>query len=307
MNNLLVIIHACFAVAAGLATFFALRWASRVRHRQDYLESVKLIQQWPGIFSRISTVISFLIPLVAQLARPSQRTQRELLMAGAPPRFNDLEFSKMCWVIAICCGAFGFLMALLFNFLGPGLSGSVMLGLPFVLGALGLLLPQLKLRDISGAAQRRISRDFPSFLDVLALTLESGQNFQSALQLSVQRLAGQDRHGRLKSQLQEVLRDIRSGQTKVNALQRFAHRVALPEIRQFVASISAADTQGVSVVALLRRQAEQLRTSRALAAERHAMKLPVKLLAPLGICIFPCTFLVLAFPISIWLSDSGLF
>jgi tight adherence protein C len=83
--------------------------------------------------------------------------------------------------------------------------------------------------------------------------------------------------------------------------------MALPEVTQFVASVSTADRQGVSVTELLRRQSRQIRLSRALSAERHAMKLPVKLLAPLAICIFPCTFLVIAFPIAVRLSESGLF
>lgn len=37
-------------------------------------------------------------------------------------------------------------------------------------------------------------------------------------------------------------------------------------------------------------------------AERLAMQAPVKMLLPLIGCIFPCTFLVLAFPIAVQLS-----
>ena len=148
---------------------------------------------------------------------------------------------------------------------------------------------------------------FSSFLDVLALTLESGLNFQSALQMSAQRLPGNEAGLSLRRQLEEVLRDIRSGEHRLAALQKFGDRLTLPQVTQFVASVTAAERQGVSVAVLLRRQAEQLRTSRALSAERHAMKMPVKLLAPLAICIFPCTFIVLAFPLAIRLTNSGLF
>ena len=55
---------------------------------------------------------------------------------------------------------------------------------------------------------------------------------------------------------------------------------------------------GMSLAPLLRSQAARQRSERFLRAETQAMQASVKLLFPLVACIFPCTFLVLAFPIA---------
>lgn len=246
-------------------------------------------------------------PFAAKFARPSLAIKRELTVLGFHPKFDDLLFARLRWSLVLlwmvlACSVIGLALALNFEPLIRGAVFVSLIGLMVVLA-----LPYAWLRDQAKAARRGVLRGFPTFLDVLALVLESGQNFQSGLQLSVQRLSGAAGDAVLKRQLQELSQDIRAGQSKAIALQRFSDRLGLPEVTQFTASIKAADQQGVSVTALLRRQAEQLRTSRALAAERQAMKLPVKLLMPLAVCIFPCTFLILAFPLVMRLSNSGLF
>ena len=56
---------------------------------------------------------------------------------------------------------------------------------------------------------------------------------------------------------------------------------------------------------VLRAQSEQRLNERFSRAEKLAMEAPVKMLAPLVLCIFPCTFLVLGFPILIRFLASG--
>ncbi|OXC91171.1 type II secretion protein F, partial [Achromobacter sp. KAs 3-5] len=55
---------------------------------------------------------------------------------------------------------------------------------------------------------------------------------------------------------------------------------------------------------VLRAQAAQCRSDRHTRAEQLAMQAPVKMLLPLIGCIFPCTFIVLAFPIAMQLLQS---
>ncbi len=298
-------------VISGLVFWLILRAAEKIRITRNIANSVtqeKPVQsRWPNQFRWFERVWRMISPIANRYVRPSPAIRQELLAIGIDARFDDQEFSKMRLAAlttgGIAAGTIGLAL------LAPTttLPGELVLLLFFMGCLIGFYLPRVRLHDHYQQSRRRIIRVFSSFLDVLALTLESGLNFQSALQMAAQRLPVDGAGHSLRVQLDEVLRDIRSGEHRLAALQKFGDRLALPQVTQFVASVTAAERQGVSVSTLLRRQAEQLRTSRALSAERHAMKMPVKLLAPLAICIFPCTFLVLAFPLAIRLTSSGLF
>jgi tight adherence protein C len=304
----LIFLQAVSALAVGLCVANGLRGALRwYRARAVLMPSLsQTVGQWPGGLQQLAPLVHLILPVIAGFVRSSPRLANELRIAGFSPAFDDQQFSAYRWVM-------GTLIALVMSMVCAAMLAFKIISpvqallLVLVAATAGYLLPLTRLRERSQACRRQVLRSFPAFLDVLALTLESGQHLASALSLAADRLPETRGSPGLRHQIQAVLAEIRSGQSRITALQRFADRMALPEVTQFVASVSTADRQGVSVTELLRRQSRQIRLSRALSAERHAMKLPVKLLAPLAICIFPCTFLVIAFPIAVRLSESGLF
>jgi tight adherence protein C len=67
-----------------------------------------------------------------------------------------------------------------------------------------------------------------------------------------------------------------------------------------------AEIMGMNMGPILRTQADQRRVERFLRAEKLAMQAPVKMLLPLVAFIFPCTFIVLFFPIAMKFMHSGL-
>ncbi len=73
-------------------------------------------------------------------------------------------------------------------------------------------------------------------------------------------------------------------------------RTDVDELRRFVVAVRQADEYGLPVARVLRVQAAQLRMRRRLAAEERAMKMPVKIVFPLVMCIFPALFVVLLGP-----------
>ncbi len=66
-----------------------------------------------------------------------------------------------------------------------------------------------------------------------------------------------------------------------------------------VAAIVQAEATGVSLAPVMRAQALRGTRDRFARAEKRAMEAPVKMLAPLVLCIFPCTFIVIGFPIAV--------
>ena len=67
----------------------------------------------------------------------------------------------------------------------------------------------------------------------------------------------------------------------------------------------SAERHGSGLGPILRAQAEQRRQERFQQAEKLAMKAPVKMLFPLLVFIFPCTFVLLFFPIVVRLLEEG--
>lgn len=194
--------------------------------------------------------------------------------------------------------------------LGVGLAGAMLAtGLrmpPFGGGAMGaltgILLTRGWLRDRMAQRQGETVKTLPFFLDLVTLCVEAGLNLNAALAQAVAR----GPHGALRDELQRVLRDMRAGKSRADALRSFADRMSSPAVSYLVTALIQAEATGMSLGPLLRAQAEQRRAERFALAEKRAMEAPVKLLLPLIGFIFPCTFIVLGFPVVMKFMQLGL-
>jgi tight adherence protein C len=167
--------------------------------------------------------------------------------------------------------------------------------------AAGGALPGIWLRDRIQARRRDALKTLPFFLDVITLCVEAGLNLTGALAQAV----AKGPPGALRDELARVLRDVRAGKPRLDALHTLADRMKTPAIAGLVSALVQADGLGMSLGPVLRAQAEQRRAERFARAEKLAMEAPVKLLLPLIAFIFPCTFAVLAFPIAIKFMQMG--
>ena len=104
----------------------------------------------------------------------------------------------------------------------------------------------------------------------------------------------------------QAVRDVRAGRSRTDALRTLADRMDEAVISSFVAAVIQAEQTGMALGPILRAQAEQRRNERFSRAEKLAMEAPVKLLFPLIAFIFPCTFLVLGFPIAMKFLHMGM-
>lgn len=157
----------------------------------------------------------------------------------------------------------------------------------------GFIYPNMYLNDKVKKRTNTFLKELPFFLDMITLCVESGLNFNGALQQAV--LKGPK--GVVRNELARVLREIKAGKVRVDALRQIATRVDDTSVRNLVASIVQAENMGMSLGPILRIQSDQRRTERFLRAEKIAMEAPVKMLFPLVAFIFPCTFVVIGFPV----------
>jgi tight adherence protein C len=188
-------------------------------------------------------------------------------------------------------------MSVLFPVLAilPMASGKTGIIWPIVLlmVIMGAALPVMWISDTHKRRDRDIVRNLPVFLEYLTMCVDAGLNFLGALQQAVDK--GPD--GAMKNEFRIVLRDIRSGLPRAEALMRMDQRVNLKDVSTFVRSVIQAEKMGSSLRTTLQIQAQQRLEERFQRAEKTAMQAPVKLIVPLIMFIFPLTFVILLFPI----------
>jgi tight adherence protein C len=139
-----------------------------------------------------------------------------------------------------------------------------------------------------------VQRTLPAYLDFITMAVEAGLNMTGALTQAMDKGPA----GPLKHEFFMVVRDLRSGLPRADALRRMEARLQMPEVTSFVGTVIQAERMGASLGSALRVQAEQRRIERFQRAEKAAMEAPVKLIGPLMMFIFPVTFIVLGFPIA---------
>lgn len=188
-------------------------------------------------------------------------------------------------------------MALLFPLLAilPMASGKsgILWSVVLLMLLMGAALPVMWISDTHKRRDRDIVRNLPVFLEYLSMCVDAGLNFLGALQQAVDK--GPD--GAMKNEFRIVLRDIRSGLPRAEALARMEQRINLKDVTTFVRSVVQAEKMGSSLRNTLQIQAQQRLEERFQRAEKTAMQAPVKLIIPLIMFIFPLTFVILLFPI----------
>lgn len=211
--------------------------------------------------------------------------QRILGLTVQSPQAIDHFFAKQCAGVMLCLG-FGGLGTLLNQQWSYGVIGVVLAMAVF-------LLPLLRAHQQRNQSKKHMQRDFPFMLDLICLGIEAGHGVQQALVMCSAELP----EGALKKQLLLVQESMRAGLTREQAFKAFTDRVALAEAHAFVAALQQSIELGGRLAPVLKQQAQQRRQERFLRAEKQALEAPVKMLFPLVVCIFPCTFLVIAYPL----------
>ncbi len=209
-----------------------------------------------------------------------ERIQRELRVAEIDDGLLPHQFLAVALSLPIVVGL-GALMTV----------GTVSVAL--LAAAIVALLPWWWLKEAAARQRLEVLRELPTYLDMLTLSLEAGGALSVALKISTERAP----ETLLKRAFMRVQGDLRAGRSRVEALRALAERLDSPAVTALVAALIQADSSGGSLADVLRAQSEQRLDERFARAEKAAMEAPVKMLGPLVLCIFPCTFIVLAAPI----------
>jgi len=305
MHNLLSnhpgLFISAIAIAAGLAVALVAWLVSRAL--ADVPPEDRAFKDPPPLGFRLAWLpihwISFFIsPFLGDKRQASLHAR--LRQAGLDYTVNPAQFVAarlLCAAVAgaLCCWG-------LSVFDHGGISGSLYLELGGGGAFLGFYYPAIWLADVMKARRSELLKTFPFYLDIITLCVEAGLNMQGAMSQAVSKGPA----GVLRDEFQRVLRDIRAGKARAESLRGMSERLNEPNITTFTGTVIQAEAMGMNLGPLLRAQADQRRTERFLRAEKLAMEAPVKMLFPLIAFIFPCTFIVLFFPIVMKFMHPGL-
>lgn len=305
VRNVTLVTYA-IALAAGLAAALVVWLLSRsaiVVPPEDriYKDPPPLAFRWTWWL--LQWISHYLAPLIP--APTHEALRMRLRKAGLDYCLNPAQFIASRVVCAAVLAMIGYwLLGSFASMRAQGAEFSVVVYAQVVAVAAlsGWAFPAIWLRDRLAARRSELLKTLPFFLDIITLCVEAGLNIQGAI---VQAVAKGPK-GVLREELQRTIRDIRAGKSRAVALRDMAQRLNEPSITNFTTGVIQAESMGMNLGPVLRAQADQRRSERFLRAEKLAMEAPVKMLFPLIAFIFPCTFLVLFFPIVMKFMDSGL-
>jgi tight adherence protein C len=215
-----------------------------------------------------------------------ETTHRKLLHAGLTGTMRAEEF-----VVAQLAGtALLTVGALLYTVLArpsPRIGVLILILAPTI----GLLLPASWLSRRVEARAQAIRKDLPDTLDLLAISVEAGMGFEGALDIVSQHF-----HSPLAEEFARTLREMELGLPRSDAFHNLKRRTEVPELSNFILALLQADALGIPIGRVLKTQATEMRNKRRMWAREKAAKLPVKMLFPLVIFIFPTILVVVLAP-----------
>ena len=183
--------------------------------------------------------------------------------------------------------------------LGPRLPGNAGPVFVILVPVIGYFLPDVLIRERGKERQIKLGIELPDTLDQVTISVEAGLGFDAALAY-----VAETGSGPLAEELTILLRDGKLGMPRSDALRHLVDRTDVAELRHFVFAIRQAEEYGLPIATVLRTQSVELRIRRRQNAEERAMKMPVKLVFPLALCIFPALFVVLLGPAILRVMDT---
>jgi len=243
-----------------------------------------------------SGLINFSRPLVhnftlqhaqrIQSARYRRGIEKQILTAGLSGELNEDEFIGL----QILWGLMTPIALTTVNF-------ALQLELPWIfcvgVGFAGWMFPSIYCRNERKCRYVDIVSDLPFFMDLMALSTEAGLDLIGSLQ----RIVEKSEDSVLAQEFQIVLKDIKLGSSRREALTRLAKRLDIPEITSVVAVVCDAEETGASIAQVLKDQSIQMRLERFVRAEKAGAQASQTMLLPMMFLILPAVFIMLFSPV----------
>jgi tight adherence protein C len=177
------------------------------------------------------------------------------------------------------------------------LNNQIAVGLAVLIALVGFYLPDLWLTIKSNSRREKLLEGIPDALDLLVVCVEAGMGLDGA----IHRVAEETTltNPILSDEFKLLNLELRAGKSRQDALRNLALRTNIDAMNSLVTLLIQTDKFGTSVAKALQVFSDSFRTQRYQKAEEFAAKMPVKLIFPLILFIFPSLFVVILGPAAI--------
>ncbi len=283
---------------AGLFQYFRQKAKER-----DLLEKVRAGGDNRDVLNKgkssFKTPISNFLSLLGKYLVPENsadytRTRSKFLRAG----LRKANVVAIFWGIKLLL-TFSFPVCFLLagiTFLKP-IDANTNLFICLLLAFSGFYLPDIWLLMRTSRRKNKILEGLPDALDLMVVCVETGMGLDATINRVAEEIGLG--HKILSDELKLMNLEIRAGKSREDALRDLATRTGLEDMNSLVTLLIQTDRFGTSVAQALRVYSDSVRTKRYQRAEEIAAKLPIKLILPLILLIFPSLFVVILGPAAV--------
>ena len=301
-----VIAMASFATVAfltyGVLSYYNSRKVVRDRFKQASTDSMPLAYRGEGSSFKKQFLewISSLGHFATDDKKDDSQLRQSLIQAGFRHPKGTAIYFGLRFLLALLLPVL-YLLANVMN----GVMGRGNLLFCFLLAGSGFYVVPYLLRFVTSRRQDRIDKALPDVLDLLIVCMEAGLS----LQATINRVSDEVKSISLDlyKELQLTNAELRTGINRETALKSLGERTGVQNVKALVGLMIQSDRMGASIVKSLRTHAAFLRVQRSQRAEEKAAKMPVKILFPLLLFIFPAIFIVVLGPAAIQMTKSSFF
>lgn len=231
-----------------------------------------------AIFRRLVATVGSVIPISLK-----ENERIRILMIQAGLNLQAEEYMVIQILMVLGGAALGYYIGAVFQ-LGRML--------PIVLGLYGgYTIFRFFFSQRISKRKELILNQMPDILDLLSISVEAGLSFNQAFQYVAEQC-----EGALVEEIVYAGRAMALGRSRRAALEDMADRCGLDEVRTFTSAVIQADEMGISLKNILVTQAHEARNAKRMRTEERAQKVPIKMLLPMGVLIFPVLLIILMAP-----------
>lgn len=164
-----------------------------------------------------------------------------------------------------------------------------------LIAIVGFFYPDFWVKGTIAKRQEAIISGMPFCVDMLALSVEAGLDFVAAMTKVIEKAPPTA----LSEEFEILLKEIKVGASRAEALRNMAWRTDLIQVSSFTATLIAADSVGASIGPILKALGNEIRQKRSSEIEKQGATAATKILIPMIFFIVPAVLLVIMGPVAV--------